>query len=59
MNANNQTFLNLEIESLLQKAVIEPAPFAQRLQGFYSTFFLVSKMLGDLRAVINLRPLNQ
>ena len=59
MNANNQAILNLEIESLLQKAVIEPVPFAQRLQGFYSTFFLVPKKSGDLRAVINLRPLNQ
>ena len=59
MNANNLAILNLEIESLLQKAVIEPVPFAQRLQGFYSTFFLVPKKSGDLRAVINLRPLNQ
>ena len=59
MNANNRAILNLEIESLLQKAVIEPVPFAQRLKGFYSTFFLVLKKLGDLRAVINLRPLNQ
>ena len=56
VNANNQAILNLEIESLLQKAVIEPVPFAQWLQGFYSTFFLVQKMYGDLRAVINLRP---
>ena len=31
VNANNQAILNLEIESLLQKAVIEPVPFAQRL----------------------------
>ena len=59
VNANKQAILNLEIESLLQKAVMEPVPFAQRLQGLYSTFFLVPKKSGDLRAVINLRPLNQ
>ena len=29
VNANNQAILNLEIEILLQKAVIEPVPFAQ------------------------------
>ena len=57
--ANNQAILNLEIESLLQNAVIEPVPFAQRLQGYYSAFFLVPKKSGDLRAVINLGPLNQ
>ena len=59
VNANNQAILNVEIESLLQTAVIEPVPFAQRLQGFYSTFFLAPKKMGDLQAVINLRPLNQ
>ena len=59
MNASNQAILNSEVESLLQKAVIEPEPFAQRRQGFYSTFFLVPKKSGELRAVINLRPLNQ
>ena len=46
VNANNQAILNLEIEILLQKAVIEPVPYAQRLQGFYSTFFLVPKKVG-------------
>ena len=59
VNANNQAILNSEVESLLQKAAIEPVPFAQRQQGFYSTFFLVPKKSGELRAVINLRPLNQ
>lgn len=59
VNASNQAILNSEVESLLQKAAIEPVPFAQRHQGFYSTFFLVSKKSGELRAVINLRPLNQ
>ena len=59
VNASNQAILNSEVESLLQKAAIEPVPFAQRQQGFYSTFFLVPKKSGELRAVINLRPLNQ
>ena len=38
---------------------IEPVPFAQRQEGFYSTFFLVPKKSGELRPVLNLRPLNQ
>ena len=59
VNANNWAILNLEIESLLQKAVIEPVPFPQRLPCFYSTFFLFPKKLGDLPTVINFRPLNQ
>ena len=52
-------FLNLEVKNLLEKAAIEPVHFAERHQGFYSTFFLVPKKSGELRAVINLRPLNQ
>lgn len=59
VNAKNQDILNSEIQKLLEKAAIEPVPFAQRQQGFYSTFFLVPKKSGELRAVINLRPLNQ
>ena len=48
-----------EVKNLLEKAAIEAVPFADRQQGFYSTFFLVTKKTGDYRAVINLRPLNQ
>ena len=55
----NHDILMSEVKKLLGKAAIEAVPFADRQQGFYSTFFLVTKKTGDYRAVINLRPLNQ
>ena len=45
-----------EVKKLLGKAAIKVVPFADRQQGFNSTFFLVTKKTGNYRAVINLRP---
>ena len=49
----------MEVDKLLQKGAIEPVPLGQMQTGFYSTFFLVTKKTGELRPVINLRPLNR
>ena len=35
-----------EVKKILGKAAIEAVPFADRQQGFYSTFFLVTKKTG-------------
>ena len=59
VSAKDTIILNQEVEKLLEKEVIEPVPLAELNQGFYSTFFLVPKKTGDLRSVINLKPLNQ
>ena len=59
MNATYLSILNSDVGKLLEKAAIEPVPFAKRQEGFYSTFFLVPKKSGELRPVLNLRPLNQ
>ena len=59
MTVKNHDILMSEVKKILGKAAIEAVPFADRQQGFYSTFFLVTKKTGDYRAVINLRPLNQ
>ena len=59
MTVKNHDILMSEVKNLLGKAAIEAVPFADRQQGFYSTFFLVTKKTGDYRAVVNLRPLNQ
>ena len=48
-----------EVKELLQKGAIEPVPQEHINQGFYSTLFLVPKKTGELRPVINLRPLNR
>lgn len=58
-NAKNTHILLEEVQKLLQKRAIEPVPYAEIQEGFYSTFFLVPKKTGDLRPVINLKPLNQ
>ena len=58
-NVRDTHILMEEVEKLLQKGAIEPVPFAEIHDGFYSTFFLVPKKTGDLRPVIYLRPLNK
>jgi ribonuclease HI len=52
-------FLLQEVEELLQKQAVEEVPQTEINQGFYSTLFLVPKKTGDLRPVINLKPLNK
>lgn len=47
-----------EVDILLEKGVIEPVPTQETHKGFYSTFFLVTKKNGQMRPVINLKPLN-
>ena len=59
VNAQNQFILQQEVEKLLEKGAIESVPLQNSQRGFYSTFFLVPKKSGELRPVINLRPLNR
>ena len=58
-SAKNLEVLTKEINSLLEKNAIEIVPKQQTQTGFYSTLFVVPKKNGELRPVINLRPLNQ
>ena len=58
-NAEAIKIINLGVEELLEKGAKEPVPFVERHSGFYRTMFLVPKTSGELRPVINLRPLNQ
>ena len=51
--------ISLEIESLLKKNAIEKVSTKNAKAGFYSTLFLVAKNSGEMRPVINLRPLNK
>ena len=48
MTVKNHDILMSEVKNLLGKAAIEAVPFADRQQGFYSTFFLVTKKTGDV-----------
>lgn len=55
MSKEDEHAIEKEIEALLEKRAIEPATDA----GFRSRLFTIIKKTGDLRPVLNLRPLNQ
>lgn len=55
----NQKLIKAEIDSLLEKNAIEIVQSSEIQTGFYSTLFLVPKKNGELRPVINLKPLNR
>ena len=59
VTSTNLELISLEVKELLAKGCIEHVPVNQIMDGFYSTFFLVKKKTGDMRPVINLRPLNK
>ena len=46
-----------EVQKLLEKGAIQEV--SENEDGFYSRLFLVPKKDGQMRPVINLRPLNQ
>ena len=48
-----------EVHSLLRKNAIELVPRGQERQGWYGHYFLVPKKTGDLRPILNLKPLNK
>ena len=52
------TTLLIEVDQLFGKNAIENVPVKERLEGFYSIFFLVPIKTGDLRPVLNLKSLN-
>ncbi|MCG8093560.1 MAG: hypothetical protein JAZ17_08020, partial [Candidatus Thiodiazotropha endolucinida] len=58
-NAKDLDILLSEVNKLLRNGAIEPVPPEKMQAGFYSTFFLVPKKSGEMRPVINLRPLNR
>ena len=49
--------IDLEVRKMLQKGAIRRASFDPR--QFISNLFIISKKCGDLRPVINLKPLNE
>ncbi|XP_067652431.1 uncharacterized protein [Haliotis asinina] len=51
--------LRAEVQSLLDKAAIEMVPEGQQEDGFYSTYFLVTKEDGGFRPILNLKGLNK
>ena len=59
VTSTNLELISLEVKELLAIGCIEHVPVNQIMDGFYSTFFLVKKKTGDMRPVINLRPLNK
>jgi len=55
VSKEDEQAIDQEIAALLDKQAIEPATAA----GFRSRLFTIVKKTGDLRPVLNLRPLNQ
>ena len=49
--------IDLEVQKMLQKGAIRSASFNPR--QFVSNLFIIPKKSGDLRPVINLKPLNE
>ena len=58
VSAKELKTLLIEVDQLFGKNAIENVLVKERLEGFYSTLFLVPKKTGDLRTVINLKPLS-
>ena len=54
---NYKKVLLEEVQSLLQKHAIEEV-LDQTQVGYYSMYFLVPKKTGDLRPILNLKPIN-
>ena len=50
--------ISIEVRDMVEKGAIHPL-LDPLNQGFYSTIFLVPKKDGQMRPVVNLRPLNQ
>ena len=48
-----------EIQTLLDKGAIRQVKVENMRKGHYSIFFTVPKKTGDLRAILNLKPLNK
>ena len=47
-----------EVDSLLGKGAIERVSESDAAHGYYSTYFLVPKKTGDMRPILNLKPIN-
>ena len=56
VNAHNLPILLQMEEKILEKNATEPVLRQEIQKGLYSTFLLDSKILGELRPVINLCP---
>lgn len=59
VNLKDLDIITEEINSLLKKGAIEKVSRTKAMAGFYSTLFLVAKKNGEMRPVINLKPLNK
>ncbi len=57
-SASKASVLQQELSSLLQKGAIEEVPQLDVERGFFSRYFLVPKMDGGLRPILDLRRLN-
>ena len=57
LSVADKEIIDQELHKLLHKGAIEQAPYCK--DQFISNVFLVPKKTGDLRPVINLKPLNK